>query len=606
MVKKIFIAFAIVLLFGNPLKGQIVIEMERQGDLFAIPCKVNGLPIKLLFDTGASGVSISLTEALFMYKNGYLSDDDIGGTVYSQIANGDIVENTEITIREIEIGGLKITNIKAMVSSTLSAPLLLGQSVIQKLGPIQLDGNKLIILTGKDANTYQNALSYYGRSYEQNEAGQYRDAIVSAQKGLALTNDMLLRMSLYDEIAAAYKGLGMLDSAIISRRMALASYPNKTTAYNLGNDLYEQKQFDAAYRAFEQCVHLEQSGAADANSVLTAAYAYLADIDYMNGRMYDAERYAKKSMEYNPSSMASFTLGHVYQDKKDYSMATQYYEQGIRFEPNRPSNAKYYGTLGYLYSIQGSPIFDLQKAVEKYEKSIEVYEDFHRQIVQAGFESENIDDEHRQWAYFSATSSARILFFAGLHSIAADNMRKAASFNNGVLDRADDYLIWANCVSDSIEMSRITFEGLKQFPDDPDLLFQQAYSIEQDCNTAIKIYNRILSIIQLKPLKLYDLASVYNNIAWNYHLLGQSSTGLPYSKKSVELNPNHDYSWNTLGEIYFVLKRYQDCIDASNRCIALSDKYKKESYDLIGKSKIALGKKREGEKYLERARSILE
>ena len=112
MVKKIIIAFAIVLLFGNPLKGQIVIEMERQGDLFAIPCKVNGLPIKLLFDTGASGVSISLTEALFMYKNGYLSDDDIGGTVYSQIANGDIVENTEITIREIEIGGLKLSNIK--------------------------------------------------------------------------------------------------------------------------------------------------------------------------------------------------------------------------------------------------------------------------------------------------------------------------------------------------------------------------------------------------------------------------------------------------------------------------------------------------------------
>ena len=504
MVKKIIIAFAIVLLFGKPLKAQIVIEMERQGDLFAIPCKVNGLPIKLLFDTGASGVSISLTEALFMYKNGYLSDDDIGGTVYSQIANGDIVENTEITIREIEIGELKITNIKAMVSSTMSAPLLLGQSVIQKLGPIQLDGNRLIILTGKDANAYKDALSYYGLSYEQNEAGQYRDAIVSAKKGLALTNDMILKMSLYDEIAAAYNGLGMSDSAIISRRMALASFPNKTTAYNLGNDLYKQQQYDAAYRAFEQCVHLEQSGASDANSILSAAYAYLADIDYMNGRMYDAERYAKKSITYSPSSMASFTLGHVYQDKEDYAMATQYYEQGILFEPNRPSNAKYYGTLGYLYSMQGSPIFNIRKAVEKYEKCIEVYEDFHRQIVRAGFESENIDDEHRRWAYFSATSSARILFFTGLHSNAADNMQKAASFNNGVLDRADDYLIWANSVSDSIEMSRITYEGLKRFPDDPDLLFQQAYKIEQNRNTAILIYNRILSNIQSKPLKLYD------------------------------------------------------------------------------------------------------
>ena len=219
---------------------------------------------------------------------------------------------------------------------------------------------------------------------------------------------------------------------------------------------------------------------------------------------------------------------------------------------------------------------------------------------------ENIDDEQRQWAYFSATSSARILFFTGFHSNAAENMQKAASFNNGVLDRADDYLIWANSLSDSIEMSKITFEGLMHFPDDPDLLFQQAYRIEQDRNTAIRIYNRILSNIQSKPLKLYDLASVYNNIAWSYHLLGQSSTGLSYSKKSVELNPNYDYCWSTLGEIYFVLERYQDCIDALNRCIALSDKYKKSSYELMGKSKIALGKKREGERDLEKARGIIE
>ena len=112
MKTKTFVFVAAALILVESLKAQIVVEMEKQGNLFAIPCKVNGLPIKLLFDTGASGVSISLTEAMFMLKNGYLSEDDIGGTVYSQIANGDIVENTEILIKEIEIGGMKITNIK--------------------------------------------------------------------------------------------------------------------------------------------------------------------------------------------------------------------------------------------------------------------------------------------------------------------------------------------------------------------------------------------------------------------------------------------------------------------------------------------------------------
>ncbi len=608
MYKRLIITTIVILLFAaNPLRSQIVIEMEKQGNLFAIPCKINGLPIKLLFDTGASGVSISLTEAMFMYKNGYLSDDDIGGTAYMQIANGDIVENTEIVIREIEIGGLKITNTKAMVSSTLNAPLLLGQSVIQKLGPIQLDGNKLIVLTGKDANVYQDALSYYGLSFEQNEAGQYSDAIVSAKKGLTLTNDLQLKMGLYDEIAAAYSSLGMLDSAIAARRMALASFPNKTTEYNLGYDLYQQQQFDAAYRAFEQCIDLEEPGSAKQNDVLGAAYAYLADIDYMNGRLYNAERYAKKSITYNPSPMAFFTLGHVFQDKKNYAMSINYYEQGIRFEPNRPSNAKYYGTLGFLYSKNDSSVLDLKKAIENFDKCIEIYNDYHKQIVSAGLESEKNDAEQKRWAYISAISSAHIFYWEGYSHLALKYIRKAVSLHDGTLERPDEYFIWANSEIDQDQIEKVTKEGLELFPDDPDLLFKRALVVEADNReAAINIYKKIISINRNNPLKFFDIGTLYNNIAWCYFLLEQPTVGLPYSEKSIELNPNHDYSWETLGEILFALGRYQECINAFERCIAISDKYKKTSYEFMGKAKIALGKIKDGKRYLEMSRGLLE
>ena len=608
MYKRLIITTIVILLFAaNPLRSQIVIEMEKQGNLFAIPCKINGLPIKLLFDTGASGVSISLTEAMFMYKNGYLSDNDIGGTVYVQTANGDIVEDMEIVIREIEIGGLKITNIKATVSNTLNAPLLLGQSAIQKLGPIQLDGNKLIVLTENNANIYQDALSYYGLSFEQNEAGLYSDAIASAKKGLTLTNDLELRMGLYDEIAAAYSGLGMLDSSITARRMALASFPNMTTAYNLGYALYEQQQFDDAYRAFERCIHLEQPGAVEKKDVLGAAYAYLADIDYMNGRLYDAERYAKKSITYNQTPMAFFTLGHVFQDKKDYAMSIHYYEQGIRFEPNRPSNAKYYGTLGFLYSMNDSSVLDLKKAIENFDKCIEIYNDYHKQIVSAGLESEKIDAEQKRWAYISAISSAHIFYWEGYSRLALKYIRKAVSLHDGTLERPDEYFIWANSEIDQDQIEKVTKDGLELFPDDPDLLFQRALVIEADNReTAIKIYKKIITINKNNPLKFFDIGTLYNNIAWCYFLLEQPTIGLPYSEKSIELNPNHDYSWETLGEIQFALGRYQECINAFEHCIAISDKYKKTSYEFMGKAKIALGKSRDGKKDLEKARDITE
>jgi len=112
---------------------------KTYGNTYEIPCKLNGLEMNFIFDTGASEVSISLTEALFMFKNGYLKESDITGTQKYSIANGDIVEGTTILIRELEFEGVKLTNIKASISHEMKAPLLLGQSALSELGKIQID-----------------------------------------------------------------------------------------------------------------------------------------------------------------------------------------------------------------------------------------------------------------------------------------------------------------------------------------------------------------------------------------------------------------------------------------------------------------------------------
>lgn len=130
--------------------------MKRQSGVSIIPCKVNGLDLELIFDTGASDVSISLTEATLMLENGKLTKSDIIGTANYLNANGDIIEGIVINIKEIEIAGLKMTNVKASVVKNLDAPLLLGQTAISKLGKIQLDlnSNTLTILNGKGTYDY--------------------------------------------------------------------------------------------------------------------------------------------------------------------------------------------------------------------------------------------------------------------------------------------------------------------------------------------------------------------------------------------------------------------------------------------------------------------
>lgn len=120
---------------------------RHQGGTFEIPCDINGLALQMLFDTGASDVTISSVEANFMFKNGYLSEKDIKGKKYYQIANGEISAGTVITLREVKIGDAVLHNVDASVVKSQRAPLLLGQSAMERFGTITIDNinNKLII-----------------------------------------------------------------------------------------------------------------------------------------------------------------------------------------------------------------------------------------------------------------------------------------------------------------------------------------------------------------------------------------------------------------------------------------------------------------------------
>lgn len=123
-------------------KGKIIIKMTKRNGVYFIPCKINGSEMEFIFDTGASDITMSLTEALFLYKQGTLTDDDFIGTQQYQIANGSVEEGTVIKLKTVEIGNRKLYNVQASVVHNLQAPLLLGQSALNKFGKISIDYNK--------------------------------------------------------------------------------------------------------------------------------------------------------------------------------------------------------------------------------------------------------------------------------------------------------------------------------------------------------------------------------------------------------------------------------------------------------------------------------
>lgn len=119
-----------------------VVKMVLNGGVYYVPIEINSVAMKIIFDTGASSISISETEVLFLWKQGKINEDDILGAVRFQDATGNISEGTRINLKEVKIGSRIINNVEASVVHNLEAPLLLGQSALSKFGKVTIDYNK--------------------------------------------------------------------------------------------------------------------------------------------------------------------------------------------------------------------------------------------------------------------------------------------------------------------------------------------------------------------------------------------------------------------------------------------------------------------------------
>lgn len=304
--KKILLSTAFLILFVLVANTQVRIKMQKENGVYTTPCIVNGLKMRFVFDTGASSVTLSLAEAMFMMKNGYLDKEDIHGLSYSQLANGEIVENTTVNLKEVEIGGIKIHNVEAKIIHELTAPLLLGQSVIQRLGKIQINDDELVILEHYNIDypnipnvkverseeikelinkakyyyfnksyklaieTYQKAynlnpknldnsdLSFLGTSYFH--IGNYSSAIKNLELAEENETDEELLSFIYSKLSSSYGRLLMYDEALLNAKKQLNiandDYWISDAYFNLGFVNSIQAKYDESIPYYKKSVEM--------------------------------------------------------------------------------------------------------------------------------------------------------------------------------------------------------------------------------------------------------------------------------------------------------------------------------------------------------------
>jgi len=143
------------------LQAATTVKITKQGGVYTIPCKINGLALRFILDTGASDVSIPINVARFMFKNGYLTTNDIIGAENYLLAGGQIQQGTVIVFREIVIGNITLNDVRASVVYSPSAPLLLGQSALQKLGSVNFDYTTGTVTFGGNVSNSNIAVNPY-------------------------------------------------------------------------------------------------------------------------------------------------------------------------------------------------------------------------------------------------------------------------------------------------------------------------------------------------------------------------------------------------------------------------------------------------------------
>jgi len=118
-----------------------------------IPGTLNGLKFNFVFDTGASDVFISSDIFSVMIKQGTITHDDILDIQTYTDASGNSNEAIVINIREIILGGFKVTNVKASVSNSSETPLLLGQTFLSRFPSFTQTKDGYLILNNNESTT---------------------------------------------------------------------------------------------------------------------------------------------------------------------------------------------------------------------------------------------------------------------------------------------------------------------------------------------------------------------------------------------------------------------------------------------------------------------
>jgi clan AA aspartic protease (TIGR02281 family) len=133
------------------------IPLQKKAGVYHLPVELNEtMTLMFILDTGAADMSLPQEVVQSLIQGGTIKADDF---IYRKIyilADGTRVKSPRVIIHKVKIGNRVLHNVPATVSEA-GGPLLLGQSLLEKIGSYTFDGERQVLVLHAETTSPQGA-----------------------------------------------------------------------------------------------------------------------------------------------------------------------------------------------------------------------------------------------------------------------------------------------------------------------------------------------------------------------------------------------------------------------------------------------------------------
>jgi len=284
--------------------------------------------------------------------------DPLGESSLVQFDSGGFYVNVSILMKGIPTTAISIHNeFRSVLLHELGHAIgLWGHS--KDPNDVMYFRTKAIYPTRRDKETLFKLLSFaHGSSFHENAIAELKSDIsdtprvshlhfwlgsVYADKGddsqaiTELMYAMKLDSSLLkaaDRLARIFQKEGMYQKAIAYYSRAANQEASPGLFGIIGMLYFQQKEYDKAVDYLQRAYYMDRNFTAGKNNAITAYHLWYSEL-MKKGKPDDAISVLKHALELFPSRVVYYDIGTIYDSKKQYEKAIEYYKKALESEPS--------------------------------------------------------------------------------------------------------------------------------------------------------------------------------------------------------------------------------------------------------------------------------